>query len=280
MTAAAPVSPSHEFNRLGLTNEMSVGAVAAIGVFLWVHGADLAKPAALAKAFDLASVKTMFAMGGEGARCQMQGISWYFGMAAKPTDCDIDKMLAPHRGKDGLFGKLADSMAGETQGTFKRLDGSFRSVAPPNIQLAEVQGARCFQTDRYSVGDRGLHSVTEQPKERDTISLPRYLALSDTAARRVGAASSADRDAALLDFFRSRKTLGEVIHRFFGDPGLQVAEARYAGADHQTAVALLRERLTAPDFASTLSPLERAEIELLAAAPLDFVSCTARRGST
>ena len=40
---------------------------------------------------------------------------------------------------------------------------------------------------------------------------------------------------------------------------------------------LLRERLADPGFASALSPLERAELELLAAAPLDFVSCTARR---
>ena len=71
--------------------------------------------------------------------------------------------------------------------------------------------------------------------------------------------------------------MGEVIHRFFGDPGLQVAAARYAGPEHQTAIALLRERLTDPGFASALSPLERAELELLAATPLDFVSCVARR---
>jgi hypothetical protein len=58
---------------------------------------------------------------------------------------------------------------------------------------------------------------------------------------------------------------------------LQVAAARYAGPEHETAVALLRERLTVPGFAPALSPLERAEIELLAAAPLDFVSCVARR---
>ena len=38
--------------------------------------------------------------------------------------------------------------------------------------------------------------------------------------------------------------------------------------------------LTDPGFASGLSPLERAEMELLAAAPLDFVSCTARRGQS
>ena len=63
-------------------------------------------------------------------------------------------------------------------------------------------------------------------------------------------------------------------------PGLQVTTARYAGAEHQAAIARLRERLAVPGFASALSPLERAELELLAAAPLDFVSCTARRAQS
>src|SRR5262249_54009563 len=35
--ALARVAEDNEFNRLGLTREMSVGAVAAIGVFLWAH---------------------------------------------------------------------------------------------------------------------------------------------------------------------------------------------------------------------------------------------------
>ena len=77
-------------------------------------------------------------------------------------------------------------------------------------------------------------------------------------------------------FEAARKAMGEVIHRFFGDPGLQVAATRYARSEHQTAIARLRERLTVPGFASSLSPLERAELELLAASPLDFVSCVAR----
>jgi hypothetical protein len=120
--------------------------------------------------------------------------------------------------------------------------------------------------------------VTEQPRPGDTISLARYLAFSDDAARRVTEASSAERDAALIGFFKMRKSMGEVIHRFFGDPGLEVAAARYAAPEHQAAAALLRERVSDRDFASTLSPLERAELDVLAATPLDFVSCTARRG--
>jgi hypothetical protein len=119
--------------------------------------------------------------------------------------------------------------------------------------------------------------VTEQPKQGDTISLPRYLGYSDAAARSVTEASPAERDARLLDYFKVRKTMGLVIHRFFGDPGLQEASVRYGYYVHHTAIARLRQRLTVPGFASALSPLERAELELLAAAPLDFVSCTARR---
>ena len=68
-----------------------------------------------------------------------------------------------------------------------------------------------------------------------------------------------------------------VIHRFFGDPGLREAAVRYGYYVHHTAIASLRQRLTDPGFASALSPVERAELELLAAAPQDFISCTARR---
>ena len=86
--ALARVSSGDEFNRLGLTREMTVGAVAAIGVFLWSHSADLGKPSALANAFDPAPMRTFFAMGGEGMRCQMQGIGWLIGVAEEPTGCD------------------------------------------------------------------------------------------------------------------------------------------------------------------------------------------------
>jgi Zn-dependent protease with chaperone function len=276
--AMARVSSGSEFNRFGLTPEMSVGAVAAVGVFLWVHSADLRNPAALAEAFDPAPVRTLLALGGENAKCQRQGILGVIGQADKPVDCsDLFKMLAEHTGDDGLIGKLARSMTQAPEGLYSPSPGVFTSIAPPMVQLAEIRAGRCFRTGSYSVGDRGLHAVTELPREGDdAISLPRYLAWGDYAARRVGGASSAERDAALIDYFKSRKAMGEVIHRFFGDPGLQVAAARYAAPEHQAAIALLRERLTAPGFASSLSPLERVELDLLAATPLDFVSCVAR----
>jgi Zn-dependent protease with chaperone function len=276
--ALARVSSGQEYNRLGLTPELTVGAVAAIGVFLWAHSADLRNPVALVKALDPAPMRTLFALGEEQARCQRQGIVKLIGQSAEPADCsDFYKMLAAHSGDDGLIGQIAKSMTEAPEGMYVVSPGTFTNVAPPHVRLTEVRRGRCFYTDNYSVGDRGLYAVTHQPRSRDDISLPGYLAHSDAAARSVAEASPAERDPRLLDYFKVRKTMGAVIHRFFGDPGLQAAAARYAGPEHETAIALLRQRLTDPDFASALGPIERAELELLAAAPLDFVSCVARR---
>ena len=277
--ALARVSSGGEFNRLGLTPEMSLGAIAAVGVFLWVHSADLRNPAELVKALDPAPMGTLFSLFAEQARCQTQGVGQVIGQSAKPVDCSgLYKMLAAHRGDDGLIGQIAKTMTEAPEGMYVVSPGTFTNVAPPPVRLAEVQRGRCFYTDNYSVGDRGLHAVTERPSQGETVSLPRYLGYSDAAARRVTeAATPADRDLRLVDYFNVRKLMSQTIHRFFGDPGLQFAAPRYADADHQTAIALLRQRLTDPGFASALSPLERGEIEVLAAAPQDFVSCIARR---
>jgi hypothetical protein len=282
--ALARASAAEGLNRLGLTREMVVGAIGALGVFLWMHGANLGRPSALAEAFNPAPMRTFFAMGGEGLRCQAQAFGWLAGLAEEPTGCDqisIDAMLAANDGEGNVLGMVAAQRAGvrqEISDRRERAGGTFSSAASPETKLAEVKSKRCFQTDRYSVGDRGLHSVDERPAEGETISLRRYLALGDDAAQRVTAASVTERDAALLDYFKARKNLGQVIHRFFGDPGRRVAGASYAGPVHASAVAVLRQRLNDPAFAPELSDLERAEIEILAADPLDFVSCTARRG--
>jgi Zn-dependent protease with chaperone function len=277
-------SAAEGFNRLGLTREMTVGAVAACGVLVWVHGANLGNPSAIAAALDPAPLRTIFEMGGKGMSCQVRGIGSLLGMGEMPTDCDqgsIEGIFAAHRGEGNILGMIADQRAGvheRAAGLRERPDGTFGNVAPAEARLAEVQSRRCFHTERYSVGDRGLHSVNERPADGDTISLSRWLAHGESMARAASEASPAQRDAALLDYFKSRKAHGETIHRFFGDPGLQAAQMRYGGPAHQNAIAVLRGRLTDPQFVSGLSPLERAEIELLAANPLDFLTCTARRG--
>jgi hypothetical protein len=277
--ALARVS-SAEFNRLGLTPELTVGAVAAIGVFLWAHSADLGRPSALIAAFDPAPLRTYFVLAREGHRCLVQGLGSSVGLADQPTGCEPNEMLAAQKGKGDIFGKIADAMpeVGQTGagGVTTRADGTFSNAAPPLLQLNEIREARCFQTERYSVGDRGLHAVTEQPS--GDISMVRYLGFTDEAARSVEeAAKPADRDLRLIDYFKVRKLMGLVIHRFFGDPGLKEASVRYGYSAHQAAIAILRQRLTDPGFGSALSPLERAELKVLAADSMDFISCTARR---
>jgi hypothetical protein len=277
--ALAPATFDSDLNRLGLTWEATVGAVAAIGVFLWFHSADLTKPAALARALDPAPLRTFFAMGGEGLRCQMQGYGRLAGLGTKPVDCDttMDKLLSAHKGESNILGIMANGPSQENV-TGSGWNGTFSNVPTPDAKLAEVKRAGCFQTDRYSVGDRGLHKVTEVPQAGDTISLARYLSLNADAAQRVSNAAPAARDGAILKYFESRKLLGSVIHRFFGDAGLEVEARANAAPEHQAAVTLLRERLADPGFAPSLSALERAELELLARTPLDFISCIARRG--
>ncbi len=280
--AGTRASSLEGFNRLGLTPEMTLGALAALAVFGWVHRADLGRPAALGAALDPGSLRTVFASAGKGMSCQFRGIGSLINLAERPTDCGeemMSELLAHHRGRGGVHGQLAETMAHQAErGMPRRGDGTFSNVAPASVKAAEVRSARCFQTSGYKVGDRGLHSVTEQPAAEATISLPRWLAHGNAVAQRVVDASPALRDAALLAYLKTRKSHGEVIHRFFGIPGLTVARTHYDTTSHRAAVTILRERLTDPGFGSGLSPLERAELDLLAADPLEFVSCTARRG--
>src|SRR5262249_10379382 len=143
--ASARVAEDNEFNRLGLTREMSVGAVAAIGVFLWMHSADLRNPSALAKALDPAPMRSFFALGGEYTRCLHLGLGSVIGLTEFPAYCrnldNFDKLLAAHRNDPGFIGQVAKSMTEPPKGMYRWPDGHFSNVAPPDVQLAEVQSA-------------------------------------------------------------------------------------------------------------------------------------------
>ena len=183
------------------------------------------------------------------------------------------------------MGEIFTSDRGGSDPLAKLAKGVARQAAPDRPErptssegkLAEVRGRHCFQTKPYSVGDRGLHPVDKPATLDETHSLARWLAHGDGVARRVAEAPPEARDEALLAYFRHRKTHGETIHRSFGVAGMEVARARYAEPAHQIAIGWLRQRLSESGFASGLSPLERAEVELLAAHPQDFISCTERR---
>ena len=116
-------------------------------------------------------------MGGEGPVARRRASA--VGRAgAEPAGCDERSTRCSRRSRQGkLLGMLAAAHGAGGQGPVQRgPTGRSAASQPPDVQLAEVRSARCFQTDRYSVGDRGLHAVTERPREGDTISLPRYLA--------------------------------------------------------------------------------------------------------
>ncbi len=76
------------------------------------------------------------------------------GQAAEPADCsDLYKMLAAHSGDDGLIGQIAKSMTEAPEGMYVVSPGTFTNVAPPHVQLAEVQRGALFP-DRALLGGR------------------------------------------------------------------------------------------------------------------------------
>src|SRR5262249_28143059 len=150
--ALARVSAGNAVNPLGLTREMSVGAVAAVAAFLWWHSADLGNPAALAKALDPAPVRTLFAMLGQGGQCMRQGLPYAYGLSSRLPDCsEMTKAFAEHRDDGGLVGYVARGMSAPFQGMYRWPDGSIRSTPPPDVRIAKVRAERCFLLSDYSV---------------------------------------------------------------------------------------------------------------------------------
>jgi Zn-dependent protease with chaperone function len=278
---AYPAAPEGDvLNRFGLTWESSLGVLAAVALFVWMHGVAVLQPRAMAEAFDPRPLRAVFDLAGKGASCQVRGLlALAGGLPRMPADCSeaaIYRELAPYANGGGILGRLAQNH-GSTKGLDGWQDGTFRSNPPPAVAAERVHAERCFHTKGYSVGDRGLHSIHERPKEGESISLMRWLAHGEEVARRVTTSDGAGRDGALVDYFKLRKAHGETVHRFFGDPGLEVARTTFSKPEHEGAIALLGERLTDPAFAARFNPVELAEITLLATSPQDFVTCTARK---
>ena len=148
--------------------------------------------------------------------------------------------------------------------------------------------ARCFATERYSVGDRGLRPIGE-PDPRlveafingpvagsGDVVLERYLALKERSVRAVSAAQPADLDSALLAYVGTRKTMLMVVHRFFGEAGLRLMQDAYDSPADRAVLGRLRERLQESAPALRAQGKLAREMALLSSAPADFVPCLAR----
>ncbi|MBM0206236.1 M48 family metalloprotease [Micromonospora sp. STR1s_5] len=148
-SAAQTESSPDGFNRLGLTPELTLGALAALALFGWVHRADLGQPARLSAAVNPASLKAFFAAGGQGVTCQLQGMKWLVGFGQKPTECSEESMMemfAPHAGRGGVSGQMAGDVAPKEKGSLHgRGDGTFSNVAPPPRSLPKFKTDGAFR---------------------------------------------------------------------------------------------------------------------------------------
>lgn len=149
--------------------------------------------------------------------------------------------------------------------------------------------ARCFATKYYGVGDSRLKKVHapdqrlvdafergEEVSGSSDLALERYLGLKQRSLRVAAQARGAELDGALLEYVRSRKVLLEVVHRFYGEPGLRLLQDAYDTPADKAVVATLAGRLR--NAAEPLAGDARlaAEIQLLVSDASAFVPCVAR----
>lgn len=148
--------------------------------------------------------------------------------------------------------------------------------------------ARCFATERYSVGDRGLKKLNPlDPKLVDAyvrrkgpdssgIVPERTMGWREQSVRAVAAANYGDLDAKLAAYVTMRKTVTEVMHRFYGEPGLRLVLDTYDSRDDRAVLDTLRRRLRDRAPALIADGRIAAEMEFLVSAPDSFIPCVAR----
>ena len=156
-----------------------------------------------------------------------------------------------------------------------------------HLAVTHPMEARCFAAEKpYRVGDRGLRRLDPpdpalvqafmEKGASSEIKPERYLALKARSVRRVESAGGGELDSALLSYVHDRKVLLEVLHRFFGEPGLRLMQGAYDSPADRAILDALRRRLE--DRAPALVGDRRVagEIALLVAAPESFIPCIAR----
>jgi Zn-dependent protease with chaperone function len=271
-SATMRVAVQPERNMLGLTREMSIATMAGIAAFLFLHRADLTNPQKLAAQFDIREFAFVMEAAGQTGRCAYQGLGAFMGLTDKPAECsgaDIAKKIAIYKGEGSYIGKIFSEMA-----------RGFTSVTPMLERSRMVRSQRCIAINDYSVGDRGLFHVNETRGGRGSqseISMSRYLGDMADSVKDVNSAKPENRDLMLKSYVKRREAMIAVVHRFFGQPGLDMAQSAYATPEHSAVVSTIRERLADPEYSASLSPLELAEYELLTSAPDQFITCVARK---
>jgi hypothetical protein len=181
-------------------------------------------------------------------------------------------------GRPGAVGGAADVRA---------LRAAIRAETK-RLSALDPREARCFATDPYWVGDRGLHRLKmpdpklveayarREARETSGIVLEQYLGWKEQSIRDVARAGSAELDAKLLAYVKTRKIVLEILHRFFGNPGLRLIQEAYDGPEDRAVLDTLRRRLNDRAPALVADGRIAAEIALLVSAPEGFIPCLAR----
>jgi hypothetical protein len=240
-----------------------------IGLFLLIHVSEIRSANAMAANFDIRQAKSLVNAGTMMARCTT-------GLATdRGAECGESAMakVFEHFGALSVIGQ--GMKPGD--GNYELSGGGFSNVAPDEVRLQQTLAQRCFETDGYSVGDRGLYGAGEASRINPAISLTEFLDKADRAQKNVLFAFAGDEDAQLKTYFEQRKLLVQLAHRFYGEDGLEIIRGAFAQPPHADVIAKLRERLKDRRFMKLFTPLERAELKLLVQAPGDFITCNARR---
>ena len=271
------VEATPDRNFLGFTWEMNVAACIAIAAFVFINRADLNGPRAIAAHFDLTEFSLVMSAIAKSSNCQAAQAQKQQGGA--PVNCEVEtgRQLAEYQGKKSFIGQAIAMMATPGKGTYALPGGGFTTVMPDSLKLEMARKNVCFNSARYSVGDRGLHRIDEPDRGHNSdISITRYMGFIARSVSNVEAVGPQHRDTMLKSYVGTRKAMIEVTHRFYGEPGLDMAMSAYSAREHTAIVETIRERLSDPDFTAKMTPLERADYELLTSQPDQFITCVAR----
>ncbi len=265
-----------ERNWLGLTPAMTVGLVLGLAVFAALHWRDWREPGKLAALVDPRPSGQFFAAVGRLTLCSGATLGAELLNLPAPTPCedvDLANYIATQQAMAGPYGaRLSSAWEQTVTGPVEPIH-LLSNRPSPQAEAVEVVTRRCFRTQGYS-RNRTLYAVDKPPRPDGSYDLRRWLRHSESLAAQAGA-TDAD-DAGLRAYVEARKQRYESVDRLFGDPGLALMQASFAGPDHRSAVERLRRRLADPGWAESLSPVERAEFTLLTQSPDEFMPCIAR----
>lgn len=259
-------------NWLGLSRAATISATIALIAFLGIRGYESRDPAKVLALFDPRPAIDLVVILTSNMSC---GIARTMGL----TSCEANMEAATKElaKRSGGMGHIAEMMSeGGGAQRFQSVDGVLTDSATSSAVAAETTAKRCFKSEAYTVGRFGLHPVIPGPLPEGSYAIDRWLASGDESARAVVVAGAAP-DPALSAYVEKRKERLRVVHAYFDDAGLNYALRRYAEGDHAGALAMLRTRLQDPAYVASLAPRARAEMQLLADRPDEFITCEARR---